>query len=156
MATHLGRWKCATSLIGARDDAYLPSIVDAPVRTHDAAPRTLAVAPRRPRDQEEPEAGKLLCRLSQHGTTGEWSGTDCDNRPLTLVRGADGTYEVRYAPAGEENPDRIAQQAPGARDASFEQRMSAALSPSGAAADHGPARVRGYAELLRQHYARRP
>jgi hypothetical protein len=38
MAKQLGRWKCATSLIGTRDDAFLPAIDD-PVRarTHDAA-----------------------------------------------------------------------------------------------------------------------
>jgi hypothetical protein len=42
MAIQLGRWKCSTSLIGARDGAFVRSIADddGPVRarTHDAAP----------------------------------------------------------------------------------------------------------------------
>jgi hypothetical protein len=41
MAKQLGRWRCSTSLIGAREDAYLPSIADDDVprraRTHDGA-----------------------------------------------------------------------------------------------------------------------
>ena len=136
MAKQLGRWKCATSLIGARDDAYLPSIIDAPVRTrtHDAASRTLAVAPRRPRDQE-PQPGQLVCKLRQNGETGAWSGEDCDGRRLVIRRAGDG-FEVRHAKNDEE------------------PRMSAALSPSGAAADHGPARLRGLQALLSSHYRR--
>jgi hypothetical protein len=160
MAKQLGRWKCATSLIGARDDAYLPSIIDAPVRTrtHDAASRTLAVAPRRPRDQE-PQPGQLVCKLRQNGETGAWSGEDCDGRRLVITRGGDNSFEVRHARNDEEqDPDRIVMQNPVSHDADagrvFEARMSAALSPSGAAADHGPARLRGLQALLSSHYRR--
>jgi hypothetical protein len=53
--------------------------------THDA------MAPRRGRDQGEPAAGSLLCKISQNGETGQWSGTDCDNRPLTILPASDGT-----------------------------------------------------------------
>jgi hypothetical protein len=40
MATQLGRWRRGTILIGARDDAFLPSVADGLVRarTSDAAP----------------------------------------------------------------------------------------------------------------------
>jgi hypothetical protein len=123
-------------------------------------PRGAAAAPRRPRDQE-PQPGQLVAKLRQHGETGAWSGTDCDGRPLMITRAGDGTFEIRHAPGGEEqDPDRIVMQNPVSHAADegrvFEARMSAALSPSGNAADHGAARVRGYAELLRQHYMRRP
>jgi hypothetical protein len=49
------------------------------------------------RDQDDPEPGALVCKLSQNGETGQWSGTDCDGRPLVITRAGDGTFEIRHA-----------------------------------------------------------
>lgn len=53
------------------------------VRAFDAMPPR-----RRPgRDQAQPV---LLCRLGQHGETGEWSAEDPDGNPLTVKNGTGG------------------------------------------------------------------
>jgi hypothetical protein len=135
-AKQLGRWKCSTSLFGARDDAFLPSLTDgARFRTSDAT------AVRRPGDQK-PEPGQLLCRLAQHGETGDWRAVDGNGRPLTVRNGADGVLEIRHGPGNDdqEDPDQIQLQSPfgdasaggsGELEAgkAFEQRMVAAKRP---------------------------
>jgi hypothetical protein len=63
------------------------------------------------------------------------SGRSYSGPPLMITRAGDGTFEIRHA--GAEDPDTVRMQGPGARDASFEARMSAALSPSGGGVDHG-------------------
>jgi hypothetical protein len=149
---------------------YLPVdwLTPAPTRqtTHDAAPiRRPAV--RRGDQAQEPEPGQLVCKLSQHGETGRWSGTDCDGRPLVITRAGDGTFEVRHASNGEEDPDTIAMQAPLSRDANagapgeltagkaFEQRMSAALAPGKGCGSARPERASRLAAADGRAYRRR-
>jgi hypothetical protein len=107
-AKQFGRWKYSTSLFGARDDAFLTSLTDgARFRTSDAA------AVRRRGDQK-PEPGQLLCRLAQHGETGDWRAVDGNGRPLTVTTGADGVLEIRHGPGNDdqEDPDQIQLQSP--------------------------------------------
>jgi hypothetical protein len=70
---------------------YLPR----PVRTLDQARPPAAV--RRGGDQQQPA---LLCRISQDGKSGEWSGVDGNGRPLRVDVGANG-LEVYTVPEEE-------------------------------------------------------
>jgi hypothetical protein len=115
MAKQLGRWRStdqygAGDFIGAtpRALAALRQITDStpakkagPTHVHvhlpagSAAPAHDQAPPRRPamrpRDQEEePEPGVLLCRLGQHGSTGEWSAETPDGKPLIVESGPRG------------------------------------------------------------------
>jgi hypothetical protein len=129
----------------------------APRRTHDAP------MPQRPvmrrGDQQGPEPGTLLCKIAQSGDgSGTWRAVDINGNALQIANDGSGWLEVRTPNAEENDPDVLRVQAPVSHDAgagrAFEQRMSAALSPSRDAADRGPASLRGLSALLRSHYAR--
>jgi hypothetical protein len=50
-------------------------------------------------DQEEPEAGELICRLAQSGETGDWMAEDGDGNQLMVRTGSDGALEILHHPA---------------------------------------------------------
>jgi hypothetical protein len=166
MGKQLGRWKCSTSLFGPRDGALLRSpVTDIGLvrsRTHDAAPR------RRQLDQD-PEPGALLCRLGQHGETGDWMAEDCDGNPLEVRRAADGTLTIHHGPGDgdQKDPDQIRMEAPFSRDGNagapgdleagkaFTDRMAKALAPAKNADQRNPSGIRGLQALMTAHYRRR-
>ncbi len=174
MALRLKWSNTGASLIGPRDGAMVRQI-DKPrsprrgpvhihlhgVRTADQstpqrspAPQSTGGLPAARRDQTtEPEEGGF------RGSSVDLRGRDQEGR----------NWGVRiYGPAGagysEEDPDKIftstgdanrggqGENDPGG---TFEQRMAQAISPSGKAADRGPASLRGRQRLIDQHYRRR-
>lgn len=165
MALQRMKWSnTGANLIGPRDGALLRSpVVDGPYRTQDAAPPRRSA---RPRDQQDPEPGTLLCRIGQSGETGDWAAVDGEGRPLTVTKAGDGTLEIRHGPGDQEDPDTIQLQAPfGDANAgapgenipgqAFEQRLSAAIAPSDRTSDRNPAGLRGLQRLMDSHYRRR-
>jgi hypothetical protein len=158
MAKHLGRWKCATSLLGPRDGAMVRSIADddGPVRArvHDAAPRPAA----RPRDQQnDPEPGSLLCRVAQHGGTGDWHAVDANGNALA-VKTVNGILEIRHGPNGDANAGAHGEMGTTHPVAADQRRIARTLAP-GHGADapdqRTPAGLRRLQGLLDSHYARR-
>jgi hypothetical protein len=129
MGKPLGRWRStdqygASDFIGAtpRAGAALRQITDPPpkkkalqhIHVHLPAGYGSAAAPRqRTRDQasepgqrEEAEgAGRLLCRIGQNGSTGQWSGEDAEGRPLIVKAGANGLDIFSPAEAEGEQAD---------------------------------------------------
>jgi hypothetical protein len=93
MTTRMRWTNDGASLIGAtpRSGAVLRSITD------DAVSRG-----RRGRDQAQPA---LLCKISQNGSTGEWSGEDGEGRPLRVENGTAG-LEIWSVPE-EETEDAL-------------------------------------------------
>jgi hypothetical protein len=80
------RWSnTRASPIGPSPGAAVRQITD------DALPR------RRGRDQAQPT---LLCRLGQHGETGEWSAEDADGNELRVANGTGG-LEIWTIPEAE-------------------------------------------------------
>jgi hypothetical protein len=68
----------------------------------DAAPR---------RDQRGEPA--VLCRIGQHGTTGEWSAEDAEGNQLEVRSGADGRLEIAHYPnAGEDQQGELGMRRP--------------------------------------------
>lgn len=140
----LGRWRGTDTVpFGAREGAYLASPVDAlarriaargapaktakqkivdhiyvvddaprPVRrrTHDQA-RSLPAARPQSRDQAQPE---LLCRVGQHGETGEFSATGPNDEPLRIENGKGGFEVWREPEAGEGGENLAGTSPPGA------------------------------------------
>jgi hypothetical protein len=134
------------------------------VHIHLPAPprpaRTADQARRRPQRDQDPEPGSLICKIGQHGTTGEWSGTDCDGRPLSVTTGADGMLEIRHGPGNGDQQDPVARDgnagAPGENipGKAYEARLAAAIAPPDRAHDRSPAALRGLQALLTSHYRR--
>jgi hypothetical protein len=89
---------------------------------HDA-PRQPAARPRG-RDQAQPE---LLCRVGQHGETGEFSATGPNDEPLRVENGKGG-LEIWRDPEPEDGQDAVfgATDPPGAAniDAVLRRRMA--------------------------------
>jgi hypothetical protein len=111
MAKQLGRWKCSTSMIGDEPDMRIS--LHPPYRTRDQAPpRQPAI--RRGDQAPEGEPGALLCRLSQHGTSGEWHAELEDGTACHVMNGSGG-LEI-YAPKAVEGDARpfLAEAPPGA------------------------------------------
>jgi hypothetical protein len=84
-----------------------------------ASPHAASPVVRRGDQGQDPEPGQLVCRLSQHGESGRWSGTDSNNNPLVVTQAGDGTWEVRHVLKGngEEDPDQVRLETSLGRDA---------------------------------------
>lgn len=141
MARSLGRWRSTdTPPIGASPGAFLtsplddrarqiaarritppkpkPKIVDhiyvvadepRPKRrvTHDSLPAA------RPRGRDQLEQPQLMCRIGQHGTTGEWSAEDGDGNALRVENGKAGLEIWRDPPEdGQGGGENLAGSAP--------------------------------------------
>jgi hypothetical protein len=80
-----------------------------PRRAGDAnagAPGERAPSLRRPRDQgEEGPRGALLCRIAQHGQSGDWFAEDAEGRPLVVRHGNAGLEVYAGEPANGDAGD---------------------------------------------------
>jgi hypothetical protein len=92
MVKNLGRFKST--------DAYGTGPIPVRSGAQDAAPR-------RPRDQlgvPEGASGSLICRIAQHGQTGDWTAEDGNGDPLVVRTGAGGILEICHAPGNGNDP----------------------------------------------------
>jgi hypothetical protein len=96
--------------------------------------------------------------VAQNGQTGDWHAVDTNGNAMQVTTAGDGWLEIRHAPNGEEDPDRIQMQTPLSRDAgagkAFEARMKRRALTVGQGRRSRARVFAGYAELLRQHYRR--
>jgi hypothetical protein len=163
------KWSATgASLIASkpRDGATVRGLEDPPV-THRRGAVHIHVHGYRTADQATP----LRSAAARRDQTTEPQEAGFKDRGVVL-RGRDQegrNWAARiYGPGGagysEEDPDKIFTSTgdanaggPGELEAgkAFEERMARAISPSGKAADRGPASLRGYARLLEEHYRRR-